>query len=218
LRQRPLHVHARWASTGLIAEVQGLSVCRSIEISRRAPRRESTGKYVYLLKTSSTASTSTNSLILDSFQIGRADPSSFPVPSQNAASSWRPSRRGSIRKAMAAWLLNQDSGRTPSLLSIALHRAFDPSSGLPLIPDGGTNLLATNAARPLRRAPKAKFRSVILDRRLSSGPDPLSTTISRSSAPALMKYRGRYLYCGSRQLYDPTTLCLHQSLNTNPAS
>ncbi len=56
-------------STGLIAEVPASPFAASIGNLAQLLVAESTGQYVYLLKTSSTASTSTNSLILDSFQI-----------------------------------------------------------------------------------------------------------------------------------------------------
>jgi hypothetical protein len=206
-------------STGAIAEVSASPFAASIGNLAQLLVAESTGQYVYLLKTSSTASASANSLILDSFQIDAQTHALVPVSSQTlpvvgdpAGAVADPNGHGFVV------FLNQDQGGAqpvPVLYTVT----FDPSSGLPLLPAGGTSLPGTNA-RAIAIGPQGKFMSVIF------GPNaefltvyPISTSNFQQLGSNTLNIGAVTFFVDRGMFYDPTdTLIYIQALNTNPAS
>ena len=206
-------------STGLIAEVVASPFAASIGNLAQLLVAESTGQYVYLLKTSSTASTSANSLILDSFQIDAQTHALVPTSSQTLPVAGDPA--GAVADPNGhgfVVFLNQDQGGAqpvPVLYTVT----FDPSSGLPLLPASGTSLPGTNA-RGIAIGPKGKFMSVFF------GPNaefltvyPLSTSNFQQLGSSTLNIGAVTFFVDRGMFYDPTdTLLYIQSLNTNPAS
>ena len=206
-------------STGAIAEVPTSPFSASIGNLAQLLVAESTGQNVYLLKTSSTASTSANSLILDSFQIDAQTHALVPTSSQTLPVAGDPA--GAVADPNGhgfVAFLNQDQGGAqpvPVLYTVT----FDPSSGLPILPAGGTSLPGTNA-RGIAIGPKGKFMSVLF------GPNaefltvyPLSTSNFQQLGSNTLDIGAVTFFVNRGMFYDPTdTLIYIQSLNTNPAS
>jgi hypothetical protein len=206
------------ASTGIVAEVQNSPFAASIGNLAELIFAESTGQHVYLLKASSSASTSANSLILDTFQIDAQKLALVPTSSQTLPVAGDPV--GAVADPNGhgfAVLLNQNQGGAQPA-AVLYVVTFDPSSGLPLLPTSGTNVAGTNA-QSIQIGPKGNFMSfnfgpnsefLTVYRLSTSNFQPLtSSTLNIESVP--FSFRGIF--------YDPTdTLIYVQTLNTNPVS
>ncbi|MGB7284982.1 MAG: choice-of-anchor D domain-containing protein [Candidatus Acidiferrum sp.] len=206
-------------STGILAEVPTSPFTESLGNLNWLFPTESTGQYVYILKALSSGTNSPNSLILDTFQIDPNTPALIPTSSQTLPVAGLPA--GAVNDPNGhgfAVLLNQDQGGAqpvPVLYTVT----FDPSSGLPIIPTGGTSLPSTNAWS-MQIGPKGQYMSVIY------GPNAefinvyqLSTTNFQQLSSSTLNIGAVNFFADRGAFYDPSdTLIYVQSLNTNPDS
>ena len=135
------------AATGIIAETPTSPYFVSITPGEYPAlvATESTGHYVYLLK-SDFASPGAATFTLDTFQIDSATPSLIAANSQslNLNVSWGSVAADPNGHGFFVFGNQQQSGTSPTAVLFAI--SFDPSTGLPNIPTSGLNV-GNNAQR-----------------------------------------------------------------------
>ena len=205
-------------STGMVAEVTTSPFSASIGNLAELVFAESTGQYVYLLKTMTTASTSSNSLILDTFRIDPVAVALVPTSSQTLPLVGDPvGAIGDPNGHGLAVLVNQDQGGAEPI-PVLYTVTFDPTSGLVLLPSGGTNIAGTNA-QSIHIGPRGTYMS------LNFGQNSEFLTVYQLSTSNFQPLTSNTLSIGSVAFsfrgifFDPTNSLIYiQSLNTNPAS
>jgi hypothetical protein len=132
-------------ATGKVAEVPTSPFAASVGNTPAGFSAESTGQYVYLFKAIYNAPSSSQSLFLDTFKVDPNTPALVPISSQTLPVS------GTFVAPVAdpkghgfTFLLNQDQGG-PNPVPVIYTVTFDPSTGLPFLPSGGTSLPGIDA-------------------------------------------------------------------------
>lgn len=157
-------------------------------------------------------------MILDTFQIDAQTQALVPMMSETLPIAGAPAGAvGDPNGHGFAVLLNQDQGGAQPA-AVLYTVTFDPSTGLPLLPAGGTNVAGTNA-QSIQIGPKGTFMS------FDFGPNGEFLTVNQLSTDNFQTLTSTTLNIGSVTFsargvfYDPSnTLIYFQSLNANPAS
>ena len=142
-----LVMYALDAATGIVSETPASPYFASASTGEYGALivAESTGQYVYLLK-SDFASSGAATFTLDTFQIDSATPSLIAANSQslNLNVSWGSVAADPNGHGFFVFGNQQQSGTSPAAVLFVIE--FDPSTGLPNIPTSGLNV-GNNAQR-----------------------------------------------------------------------